>query len=646
VTSLNLGILAHVDAGKTSLTERLLFAAGVIDQVGSVDRGSTQTDSLALERARGITIKAAVVSFGVGDLTVNLIDTPGHPDFIAEVERVLNVLDGAVLVVSAVEGVQAQTRILLRTLRRLGIPTLIFANKVDRSGARDVSLLADIRARLSPDVVALTAVASGLGTRAATVRPLGPDDPGHVEALTELLAASDDALLTRYLGGQPVPYAELRDRLARRTRCATAYPVFFGSAITGAGTDLLTDALPDLLPASAGDPRGPLAGRVFKIDRGPGGQKQAYARLFSGTVRTRERVVFGAGHEGKVTGIRVFARGTDEPHDTVRAGQIAKLSGLAAVQIGDDLGPSTDTSESAFAPPTLETIVAAEDPTRRGALYAALSQLAEQDPLINLRLDPETGEVAVSLYGEVQKEVIAATLADDFDVQARFTETTVLCIERPVGVGSALEVGDTPTNPLLATVGLRVEPGPPGSGIAYAVAGEKRGTLPPAFFTAVEETVPLALQHGRLGWPVTDCCVTLTHTGYWPRQSHAHAVFDKSMSSTAGDFRALTPMVLQHALAAAGTAVYEPVHRFRLELPADLLGPILPSLSRLGAVPLAPGTAGALAVVEGEVPAARVQALMTQLPGLTRGEGVLETSFDHYDKVRGEAPRRLRATAD
>ena len=640
MTSLNLGILAHVDAGKTSLTERLLYAAGVIDEVGSVDRGSTQTDSLALERARGITIKAAVVSFPIGDLTVNLIDTPGHPDFIAEVERVLNVLDGAVLVVSAVEGVQAQTRILLRTLRRLRIPTLIFANKVDRSGARDASLLADIRARLSPDVVALTAVDAGLGTRAATVRPLGADDRDHVEALTELLASSDDGLLARYLADRPVPYAELRRRLAQRTRCAAAYPVFFGSAITGVGTGLLTDALPHLLPPSAGDPDGPLAGRVFKIDRGPGGQKQAYARLFSGTLRTREQVVFGPGHEGKVTGIRVFARGTDEPEDAVRAGQIARLSGLVTIRIGDVLGQPTAISEPAFAPPTLETVVTAKDPAARGALHAALSQLAEQDPLINLRLDPETGEVAVSLYGEVQKEVIAATLADDFGVQARFTETTVLCIERPVGIGSALQIGDTPANPLLATIGLRVEPGAPGSGVGYTVAGERRGTLPPAFFTAVEETVPRALQRGRLGWPVTDCRVTLTRTGYWPRQSHAHAVFDKSMSSTAGDFRNLTRLVLQEALAAAGTAVFEPVHRFRLELPADLLGPILPSLSRLGAVPLVPTTAGALAVVEGEVPAARVHTLSTQLPGLTRGEGVLETTFDHYAPVRGEPPRR------
>ena len=640
MTSLNLGILAHVDAGKTSLTERLLYAAGVIDEIGSVDRGSTQTDTLALERARGITIKAAVVSFDLGDLSVNLIDTPGHPDFIAEVERVLDVLDGAVLVVSSVEGVQAQTRILMRTLRRLRIPTLIFVNKVDRTGARDASLLADLAAKLSPDVVALTVVEDGLGTRTATVRPLGPADPAHVETLTELLSAGDDDLLARYLADEPVPYAELRRRLVRRTRCAAAYPVFFGSAITGAGTDRLAAALPDLLPPAAGDPDGPLAGRVFKIDRGPGGQKQAYARLFSGTLRTRERVAFGSGHEDRVTGIRVFARGTNEADDAVRAGQIARLSGLAAVRIGDVLGQPSSGAEAVFAPPSLETMVAPEDPTARGALYAALSLLAEQDPLINLRTDPETGDVAVSLYGEVQKEVIAATLADDFGVRARFTETTVLCIERPVGVGSALQVGDTPENPLLATVGLRVEPGPPGSGIAYAVAGEKRGTLPPAFFSAVEETVPRALQHGRLGWPVTDCRVTLTHTGYWPRQSHSHAVFDKSMSSTAGDFRALTPMVLQEALTAAGTAVLEPVHRFRLELPADLLGPILPSLSRLGAVPLLPSTAGALAVVEGEVPAAKVQALMARLPRLTRGEGVLETGFDHYEAVRGEPPRR------
>src|SRR5918997_497563 len=164
VRTLNLGVLAHVDAGKTTLTERLLHAAGVIDEIGRVDAGTTQTDSLALERERGITIKSAVVSFVVDDVRINLIDTPGHPDFIAEVERVLGVLDGAVLVISAVEGVQPQTRILMRTLGRLRIPTLIFANKIDRAGARYQSLLHSISERLTPAIVPMGSV-KGLGTR-------------------------------------------------------------------------------------------------------------------------------------------------------------------------------------------------------------------------------------------------------------------------------------------------------------------------------------------------------------------------------------------------------------------------------------------------------------------------------------------------
>src|SRR6266508_6495639 len=180
--TLNLGILAHVDAGKTSLTERLLYAAGVIDEIGSVDDGSTQTDSLALEQQRGITIKSAVVSFVVDDVTVNLIDTPGHPDFIAEVERVLNVLDGVVLVISAVEGVQPQTRVLMRTLQRLRIPTLIFVNKIDRGGAHDQRVLQDIGEHLTPAIIAMGS-ARDLGTRTADFTPYGGADVAFAAAL-------------------------------------------------------------------------------------------------------------------------------------------------------------------------------------------------------------------------------------------------------------------------------------------------------------------------------------------------------------------------------------------------------------------------------------------------------------------------------
>src|SRR4051812_35973141 len=221
--TLNLGILAHVDAGKTSLTERLLYAAGIIDKIGSVDDGNTQTDTLALERQRGITIKAAVVSFVVDDLTVNLIDTPGHPDFIAEVERVLDVLDGAVLVVSAVEGVQAQTRILMRTLQRLRIPTIVFVNKIDRRGARYDAVLAAVAEKLTPAVIPMGPV-RGLGTREASFAPYGPADTGFTNRLAEMLADHDDDLLAAYVEDKPLPYARLRDELSAEVGQGVVHP--------------------------------------------------------------------------------------------------------------------------------------------------------------------------------------------------------------------------------------------------------------------------------------------------------------------------------------------------------------------------------------------------------------------------------------
>ncbi|WP_163572896.1 GTP-binding protein [Fodinicola feengrottensis] len=194
MSTLNLGILAHIDAGKTSLTERLLYAAGVIDEIGRVDDGNTQTDSLALERQRGITIKSAVVSFAIDDVTVNLIDTPGHPDFIAEVERVLSVLDGAVLVISAVEGVQAQTRVLMRTLRRLRIPTLIFVNKVDRRGAAYDDTLLAIATKLAPSVVPMGSVRC-IGTAAADFQPYTAEDADFRSQVVEVLADHDEDFL-------------------------------------------------------------------------------------------------------------------------------------------------------------------------------------------------------------------------------------------------------------------------------------------------------------------------------------------------------------------------------------------------------------------------------------------------------------------
>lgn len=329
--TLNLGILAHVDAGKTSLTERLLHAAGVIDEIGRVDAGSTQTDSLALERQRGITIKSAVVSFAVDDVTVNLIDTPGHPDFIAEVERVLSVLDGAVLVVSAVEGVQAQTRVLMRTLRRLRIPTLVFVNKIDRRGARHEDLLRDISERLVPDIVPMGS-AHGLGGRDGTFVPFGDGDPSFTARLVDVLTAHDDELLAAYVDDSAeLSYGRLRAELGTQTERALVHPVFFGSAATGAGVTELSAGIRELLPSADGALRAddPVSGTVFKVERGDAGEKIAYVRMFAGTIRARGRLPFGGGREGKVTAVSVFDRGSATSREGVSAGQIGKLWGSA-----------------------------------------------------------------------------------------------------------------------------------------------------------------------------------------------------------------------------------------------------------------------------------------------------------------------------
>ncbi|MEV6949383.1 translation factor GTPase family protein [Streptomyces sp. NPDC051172] len=649
---LNLGILAHVDAGKTSLTERLLHSVGVIDEPGRVDDGNTRTDTLALERQRGITIKSAVVSFAIDDVTVNLIDTPGHPDFIAEVERVLGVLDGAVLVVSAVEGVQAQSRILMRTLQRLRIPTLLFVNKIDRRGARYDGVLQEISERLTPAVVP-TGTVGGLGTPAAHFVP------GLPEAALDVLADHDDELLAAYVEGADMlsgisgarshatqsgmSYDVLRAALTAQTRQALVHPVHFGSAITGAGVNALVTGIKELLPPADGDPDGPVSGTVFKVERGPAGEKVAYARMFSGTLRTRDRIRFGeARTEGRVTGISVFDHGTDVRADAVPAGRTARLWGLTDIRIGDAIGEPRKAYEHFFAPPTLETVVVPGPGVDTRRLHLALTQLAEQDPLIDLRHDEVRQETSVSLYGEVQKEVVQATLAEEFGLDVTFRETTVICIERPSGPGAAVEFNKKDQNPFLATVGLRVDPAPVGSGVQFRL-GVELGAMPYAFFKAVEDTVRETLGQGLHGWQVTDCTVTMTHSGYSPRQSHAHQGFDKSMSSTGYDFRGLTPLVLIEALRRAGTRVYEPMHRFRLEAPADTLGALLPVLAALRAVPQTTRTQGAACVLVGAVPAGRVHELEQRLPGLTRGEGELESAFDHYAPITfGTVPERSR----
>ncbi|MDQ1050522.1 tetracycline resistance ribosomal protection protein Otr(A) [Streptomyces sp. V4I2] len=604
--TLNIGILAHVDAGKTSLTERLLFDHGVIERLGSVDAGDTRTDDGTIERQRGITIRSAVAAFTVSDTQVNLIDTPGHSDFIAEVERALEVLDGAVLLLSAVEGVQAQTRVLMRTLRRLRLPTLVFVNKIDRAGARSDALLADIRRRLTPYIAPLTDV-TGLGTAQARAVPLPAD-----RRLAEALAEVDPGVLAAVVDGpEPTP-DDLREALAARTADGSFHPVFFGSALGGQGVAELVEGMTRLIPpAPTPRDRAP-RGTVFAVRPGPGGERTAYLRLHDGEVTRHQRLTFlrreADGRTTEVPG-RVTRLDVVGGSERLTAGNIAALTGVAGIRVGDRLGDPRGDRAPQFAPPTLETLVRSRRPEHAAPLRKALLALADQDPLIHAR-PAALGATALLLYGEVQMEVLAATLAEDFGIEADFEPGRVRFLERPAGVGEATE--ELPWHDRTrywATIGLRVAPGPRGSGGVFTYETEL-GALPRAFHQAVEETVHAAMATGLSGAPVTDYRVTLTRSGFC------------APVSTAADFRGLTPIVLRRALEQAGTRLYEPYHAFEAEVPLDALAPVAAQLASVG-TEFTGTTGGSTAwLITGELPARRVREIELRLPGLTHGEGV------------------------
>jgi ribosomal protection tetracycline resistance protein len=635
--TLNLGIVAHVDAGKTTLTERLLFETGVTRHLGRVDHGDTTTDADALERQRGITIRSAVVTFTVPsadgtDVKINLIDTPGHSDFVAEVERALAVLDGAVLVVSAVEGVQAQTRVLIRILERLGIPFLIFANKIDRVGASYERIMDALREALTGDALAITEPIE-LGTRAAHV--LTRSGPSFVEELVDRLSDHDDQLLRQYVDGvRPPTEQQALASLAEQARHGLTHPVLFGAALGGIGVADVVDALTHYLPTNDGDAAKPLHASVFKIERGPTGRRLAFVRLHDGTLAARDRVaVHRRGmtgaisvHEARVTSVSTFDHGSETVAGPARSGDIATILGPTRIAIGDQLG-CWDPARSGrqFPSPGLESVVEARNPADRTALFQALQQLSEQDPLIDARLDGVDHEVTVSVYGEVQKEVIAARLESEYGVIADFLPTRTVHIERV----SARGEGFDRTTMGNASLGLRVEPGAADSGVAYRLgAGVERGYLLPSFHVAIEETLATEVQEGLYGWRVTDCRVSVIHSRF------------SAPTPSAGEFRRLTSVAFRQALRHAGTIVCAPVSSFDLEIPTDALTSVLAKLVVAGATPEPAELGTTRCRIVGTMPTEAVDDFEQRLPGMTSGQGAFLSEPAGYDPVHGMPPSR------
>jgi ribosomal protection tetracycline resistance protein len=627
--TLNLGILAHVDAGKTTLTERLLYETGATRHLGRVDHGNTTTDSDSIERRRGITIRTAVATMTLpsprGPVKVNLIDTPGHSDFVAEVERALAVLDGAVLVVSAVEGVQAQTRVLIRILERLGLPFLVFANKMDRAGASLERTLEALREELPGAVVPLTGPRSGLVS---------------VEEVLDAVAPWDDRLLREYVdGARPPGEQQALAALAEQARLGHVHPVVSGAALAGVGIADVLAAITTYLPTVEGGAAEPLHATVFKIDRDADGHRVAYLRLHEGRLASRDHVTLHrrlptgvvVSHDARAVDVRAFDRGAETRPGSAVAGDIATVVGLGQVSIGDQLG-RWDAARSGrqFPPPGLESVVLPQNSDQRISLFQALQQLSEQDPLIDARLDGVDQEITVDVYGEVQKEVLAARLEADYGVAADFLPTRTVHVERVTGTGEAADRSAMGN----AKLALRVEPAPVGTGLDYALGdGVERGYLLPSFHVAIEETLAAELGEGLHGWRVTDLRVRVVHSRF-------HAP-----TPPAGEFRRLTVTTFRRALQEAGTTVCAPVSRFELGMPAESLPSVLSALVAAGATaePVEVGTSRCR--VTGTIPTGAVAEFERRLPDLTSGRGFLTSEPAGYVPVRGAPPARRRQPA-
>ncbi|OQR57093.1 translation factor GTPase family protein [Bacillus sp. CDB3] len=628
MTTINIGIVAHVDAGKTSLTERILYETNVIKEIGRVDSGSTQTDSMELERQRGITIKASVVSFFINDLKVNVIDTPGHADFIAEVERSFRVLDGAILVISAVEGVQAQTKILMRTLQKLNIPTVLFVNKIDRSGANTEKVGNQIKEILSNEAFPFYSVKNEGTKEARIIEYKSYDD------CMELLAPYNEALLASYVNNEIIPDALLRKELEKQIQQANVYPIFFGSAMTGMGVTELLEIISALLPAKKSAQNETLSGVVFKIEREPSGEKVAYVRVFSGSLHVRKYVDIqrstSLSHKEKIKKMSMFHNGDAVQASTVHSGEFCKVWGLSDIKIGDIIGERTDyIKDIHFAEPQMEAAIEATSKGRIHDLYAVLMELCEEDPLIKVWKDDVHNELYIRLFGEVQKEVIETTLYEKYNLQVTFSNTRVVCIEKPIGLGNSVEVMGEKANPFYATIGFKVERGALNSGITYNL-GVELGSLPLAFHKAIEDTVFQTLKQGLFGWEVTDISVTLTHTGY------------ASPVTTASDFRNLTPLVLMDALKQAETCVYEPINEFELTVPEHAISTSMYKLAAISATFREPRLYNDSYHLTGSLPVAKTEDFKRMLHSFTEGEGIFTTKPGGFTKLTAPFPTRKR----
>lgn len=611
----NIGIFAHVDAGKTTLSEQLLLCAGAIRAAGSVDSGTAHTDTLAVERQRGISVRASCVQLSWRGESVRLIDTPGHTDFSAEIERSLWALDGAVIVVCGGEGVQPQTELLFEALRSQGLPLFFFINKMDREGADAERVTAQIRRRL-------------------TQRAVRTDDP---DGLLETLCDADDALMERYLNGETIPDAELRGRLPILARQGEVFPVLTGSALRGQGIGEVLDAVLAFLPPPDTSQTA-LSGVAFSAgyDRLLG--RGLWIRLFGGTLENRAAITLPgridpltgepAGVQAKITQIR-GVDGSDA--GSLSAGDIGIVYGVGAMKIGHILGDPgllpRKVQPGALRSPLTTVRAEPADPARAKDLADACRVLADEDPLLSVRHLRATGELCLDAMGAIQLEILQDALKNRFGLDARFTSPTVIYRETVAHPAEGFCAYTMP-KPCWAILRFEIRPAPRGSGVTYHSEVPVRDILP-RYQHQVEQALPLALAQGRLGWQVTDVDITLTGGSH--HQFHTHPL----------DFIVATPWAIQDGLRAGGSVLLEPILEMRLRVPPEYTGRIISDVNAMRGEVTEVQSAEDFASLRALVPVSESMDYPIRLAQATAGRGGMSIRLHGYR----ECPPGMTVTA-
>lgn len=607
---INIGILAHVDAGKTTLTESLLYTSGAILELGSVDKGTTRTDTMFLERQRGITIQAAVTSFNWNDYKINIVDTPGHTDFITEVYRSLSVLDGAILVISAKDGVQAQTRILFHALQKMNIPTIIFINKIDQYGINLNNIYQNIKEKLSNDIIVMQNVTLTPEISIKNIIDLDEWDP---------VISKNDKLLKKYIAGEKLTIQELTQEEYRCVKKGSLFPIYHGSAKNNIGTQQLIEAISNLFCSEMNENDSELCGRVFKIEYTDHKQRLVYLRLYSGTLHLRDTIILPEKKKVKLTEIYIPSNGEMIQTKTVCSGDIFIIPNNT-LRLNDIIGnekllPCNVWNDKTV--PILRTRIEPIKIEEREKLLDALTEIADTDPLLRYYVDTITHEIIISFLGTVQLEVICSLLIEKYHINIRIEDPTVIYLEKPLQKADYTIHIEVPPNPFWASIGLSITPLPIGSGIQYE-SKVSLGYLNQSFQNAVREGINYGLEQGLYGWEVTDCKICFEYGVYY------------SPVSTPSDFRFLAPIVLEQTLKKAGTQLLEPYLSFILFTPQGYLSRAYNDAQKHCAIIETSQSKNDEIIFTGHIPVRCINEYRNTLTLYTNGQAVFLTELKDY----------------